>query len=48
MRIRKGDQAAFDEAVGTALLAVVTQVEVLRDVLDRAIDGLLASDCPTG
>jgi hypothetical protein len=46
MRIRKADQPAFDEAFSTTLLAVTPQVKELRDALCRAMDHLLAGDCP--
>jgi hypothetical protein len=46
MYIRKADRPAFDDAVSTTLLAVTPQVEELRDALRRAIDHLLAGDCP--
>jgi hypothetical protein len=46
MRIRKADQPAVDEAVSTTLLAVTPEMKEPRDALRRAIDGLLAGNCP--
>ena len=46
MKIRKADKPTFDEAVSTTLLAVKPEVKELRDALRRAIDDLLAGNCP--
>jgi len=46
MKIRKADQSVFEESVSTALLAVTSQVEELREALGQAYDNLLAGDCP--